>query len=137
MGYSQAAEEKIFAFRLADEEKREALPRLARYFLVRDSAHVSHIAGTLAASEMSSVKGAHVDATWSLVRRAGLDTLELLQVPASTVHALMADLDAAISSITKKVTPQARTSSRIFSVCARTAIFASTTAPGSSMTTSW
>ncbi|MFK8850059.1 HNH endonuclease [Streptomyces sp. Ac-502] len=101
LGYSQAAEEKIIAFRLADEEKRAALPRLARYFLVRDSDHVSRIAGTLAASEVSSIKGAHVDAAWSLVRRASLDTLELLQVPASTVHALIADLDAAISSVTK------------------------------------
>ncbi len=105
LGCSQAANEKIFAFRLAGQTKREALPNLARDFLVRDSDHLSRIAGTLAASEMTQIQGVHVDAAWSLVRRASLDTLELLQVPDSTARALIADMDAAISSVTEADTP--------------------------------
>ncbi|MFF3158480.1 HNH endonuclease [Streptomyces sp. NPDC057910] len=103
---SQAANEKIFAFRKAGQEKSEALPILAHYFLVRDSDHVSRIAGTLAASEMTHIQGAHVDAAWSLVRRASLDTLELLQVSDSTARTLIAEMDDAIFGTTGTDTPE-------------------------------
>ncbi|MFJ9089764.1 HNH endonuclease [Streptomyces sp. NPDC102384] len=97
--FSPAAIDKLTAFVDAGGAKRSTLPRLAYDFLVRDRDHLCRISGALAASEMSRVQGIHVDAAWSLVRRAMLDTLTLLHTPSSTIRNLTAGLDTAISSV--------------------------------------
>ncbi|MFG2722122.1 HNH endonuclease [Streptomyces sp. NPDC048416] len=101
-----AADEKIFALRLAGQAARTALPGLGRSFVLRYRDHLLRIAGTLAAIEMNHIQGAHVDAAWSLVRRACLDTLALLQVPELTARALTAKMDEAIFGITETETSE-------------------------------
>ncbi|MFI5774307.1 hypothetical protein ACIA74_38545, partial [Streptomyces sp. NPDC051658] len=47
-------------------------------FFVRIDDHVVRIAGTLAASERTTVASAHVEAAWNLARRAVRDTSHLI-----------------------------------------------------------
>jgi 5-methylcytosine-specific restriction endonuclease McrA len=79
--------------RAAEAEWNAVLPEPDAGFFVRVGDHVSRIAGTLAATERTAIHSVHIQAAWTLVRRAVLDTSRLIGMDRSTVDGLVQELD--------------------------------------------
>ncbi|MFJ9799086.1 hypothetical protein [Streptomyces sp. NPDC101145] len=85
--------------RAAEAEWDTVLPEPHADFFVRVGDHVSRIAGTLAATERTAIHSVHIQAAWTLVRRAVLDTARLIAMDQSTVDRLIRALDDGLGSI--------------------------------------
>ncbi|MFJ8591050.1 HNH endonuclease [Streptomyces sp. NPDC093598] len=85
--------------RAAEAEWDTVLPEPHADFFVRVGDHVSRIAGTLAATEHTAIHSVHIQAAWTLVRRAVLDTARLSAMDRSTVDRLIRALDDGLGGI--------------------------------------
>ncbi|MEV5104756.1 HNH endonuclease [Streptomyces massasporeus] len=85
--------------RAAEAEWNAVLPEPYAGFFVRIGDHVSRIAGTLAATERTAIHSVHIQAAWTLVRRAVQDTSRLIGMDRSTVDGLIQELDDGLGGI--------------------------------------
>jgi 5-methylcytosine-specific restriction endonuclease McrA len=85
--------------RAAEAEWDTVLPELHAGFFARVGDHVSRIAGTLAATERTAIHSVHIQAAWTLVRRAVLDASSLIAMDRSTVDRLIRELDDRLGGI--------------------------------------
>ncbi|MFI5773141.1 HNH endonuclease [Streptomyces sp. NPDC051658] len=69
-----------------------ALPEEHGGFFLRVGDHVSRMAGALAAAERAAINGTHVEAAWSLARRAVRDTCCLVAMDRDTVDQIIEDV---------------------------------------------
>ncbi|MEU6926617.1 HNH endonuclease [Streptomyces sp. NPDC046631] len=79
--------------RTAENKWDRALPEEHGGFFLRVGDHVSRMAGALAAAERAAINGTHVEAAWSLARRAVHDTCCLVTMDCDTVNQIIEDVD--------------------------------------------
>jgi hypothetical protein len=65
------------------------------------------MAGTLAAAERSAIHSTHIEAAWSLARRAVQDTCRLVSMDRDTVHQIVEEVDDAMRRVS---TPEGQAS---------------------------
>lgn len=87
------------AIRAAETEWGAVLSEPHADFFVRIGDHVSRIAGTLAATECTAIHSAHIEASWSLARRAVRDTSRLVAMDQSAVDRIIKELDDRLGGI--------------------------------------
>ncbi|MEU9034865.1 HNH endonuclease [Streptomyces sp. NPDC048352] len=91
--YTTRARRQWHAIREAECSWAATLPERYADFFVRIGDHVSRVAGTLAATERTAIHSTHIEAAWSLARRAVLDTAHLAAMDRSTVEPVVRELD--------------------------------------------
>ncbi|WP_329619367.1 HNH endonuclease [Streptomyces sp. NBC_01255] len=91
--YTTRAVQQWHTIREAERSWDATLPEQYADFFVRIGDHVSRIAGTLAATERTAIHSIHIEAAWSLARRAVLDTARLAAMDRSTVEPVVKHLD--------------------------------------------
>lgn len=82
--------------RAAEKRWDRALPEEHGGFFLRVGDHVSRMAAALAAAEHAAINGIHVEAAWSLARRAVRDTCCLVTMDRDTVDQIIEDVDDAL-----------------------------------------
>ncbi len=99
LAYTTRAGLEWDAVRAAEAEWDTVLPETHADFFVRIGDHVSRIAGTLAATEHTAIHSAHIQAAWSLTRRAVQDTSRLAAMDHSAIDQLIRELDDRLSGV--------------------------------------
>ena len=85
--------------REAEDRWDTALPEKHGGFFLRVGDHVSRIAGTLAAAERTAIHSTHIEAAWSLARRAVQDTCRLVSMDRDMVHQIVEYVDDAMRRV--------------------------------------